>query len=231
MYTGVASRRICLQNNVAADRDESAMTFSLSRMRTLLRSREEIFQDASEGRQFDAVYFAMLVLSCLIALLGLLLNSPAVIIGAMLISPLMGPILTCGLALTTADWRLGKKAGWNVVLSVAEAVLIAAIATKLSPLKDATPEILARTNPNLMDLLVAFFSGLAGTLAMSSRTAGLMILPGVAIATAVMPPLATIGFGVSTGQWAVARGAFMLFFTNFMAIVPKCVSSILSRNS
>ena len=89
----------------------------------------------------------------------------------------------------------------------------------MSPLKDATPEIMARTNPNLMDLLIAFFSGAAGTLALCSRKGALMILPGVAIATAVMPPLATTGYGVSTGQWAVAAGAFMLFFTNLTAII------------
>jgi uncharacterized hydrophobic protein (TIGR00271 family) len=188
-------------------------------IRALFRSRAEIYDDAAEGRQFDAIYFAMLVLGCLIALLGLLLNSPAVIIGAMLISPLMGPILSCGLALTVADWALGKKAARNVVLSIGETILIAVVATLLSPLKDATPEILARTNPNLMDLLIAFFSGAAGTLALCSRKSALMILPGVAIATAVMPPLATTGYGISTGQWAIARGAFMLFFTNLMAII------------
>lgn len=191
----------------------------LRHVRELFRERAEIYQDASEGRQFDAIYFIMLVLACLIALLGLLLNSPAVIIGAMLISPLMGPILSCGLALTVADWALGKKAARNVAFSVAETILIATLATFLSPLKDATPEILARTNPNLMDLLIAFFSGAAGTLALCSRKSALMILPGVAIATAVMPPLATAGYGLSTGQWGIAGGAFMLFFTNLTAII------------
>ncbi len=161
----------------------------------------------------------MLVFGCLIALLGLLLNSPAVIIGAMLISPLMGPILSCGLALTLADGVLAKKAGRNLGLSILETILIAVLATWLSPLKDATPEILARTNPNLMDLLVAFFSGVAGTLALSSRRAGFTIVPGVAIATAVMPPLAVVGYGISTRQWNVASGAFMLFFTNLAAII------------
>ena len=192
---------------------------TLESTRDLFRLREEIYQDAFEGRQFNLLYFAMLVLACLIALSGLLLNSPAVIIGAMLISPLMGPILSCGLALTLADWDLGRKAGKNAVLSVVEVIVIAAIATSLSPLKDATPEILARTSPNLVDLLIAFFSGLAGTLALASKKGGLTILPGVAIATAVMPPLATVGYGVSTRQWNVAGGAFMLFFTNFTAIV------------
>lgn len=123
----------------------------------LFKPPDVVYQEAYEGHQFDAVYFAMMVFACLIALMGLLLNSPAVIIGAMLISPLMGPILACGLALTTAEWSLGKKAGRNLVLSIAEVILIALIATHFSPLRESTPEILARTNPNLMDLLIAFF--------------------------------------------------------------------------
>jgi uncharacterized hydrophobic protein (TIGR00271 family) len=185
----------------------------------MFKSPDAVYQEAYEGRQFDAVYFSMMIFACLIALMGLLLNSPAVIIGAMLISPLMGPILACGLALTTAEWSLGKKAVRNLVLSVGEVVLIAVVATHLSPLREATPEILARTNPNLMDLLIAFFSGLAGTVALASRKTAFTILPGVAIATAVMPPLATVGYGIGTRQWVIARGAFMLFFTNFTAIV------------
>ncbi|MGE0404848.1 MAG: TIGR00341 family protein [Candidatus Korobacteraceae bacterium] len=187
-------------------------------VRDLFRSHEEIYAEAYENRQFNAVYFAMLVFACLIALLGLLLNSPAVIIGAMLISPLMGPILSCGLALTLADWPLGRKAARNVGLSVVETIAIAALATWMSPLREPTAEILARTSPNLMDLLVALFSGIAGTLALSTRKVGMTIVPGVAIATAVMPPLATTGYGIATGQWAVAGGAFMLFFTNLTTI-------------
>lgn len=183
------------------------------------RSLEEISQDVHENRQFNLTYFLMLVTSCLIALLGLLENSPAVIIGAMLISPLMGPILSCGLALTSADWSLAKKALRNLGFSVLETITIAALATWFLPLKAVTPEILARTNPNLMDLLIAIFSGLAGTLALCSRQSGLTIIPGVAIAVAVMPPLATAGYGISTHQWSIARGAFLLFFTNLMAIV------------
>lgn len=185
----------------------------------MFKTPDAVYQEAYEGRQFDLVYFSMMIFACLIALMGLLLNSPAVIIGAMLISPLMGPILACGLALTTAEWSLGKKAVRNLALSVVEVVVIAVIATHLSPLREATPEIVARTNPNLMDLLIAFFSGLAGTVALASRKTAFTILPGVAIATAVMPPLATVGYGIGTRQWTIASGAFMLFFTNFTAIV------------
>ncbi|MGH9580935.1 MAG: TIGR00341 family protein, partial [Terriglobales bacterium] len=183
------------------------------------KSREDIYSDLYGSRQFDAVYILMLVLSCLIALLGLLVNSPAVIIGAMLISPLMGPILSCGLALTLAEWDLGTKAVRNVALSVLESVLVATVATFFSPLQQATPEILARSNPNLMDLFIAFFSGVAGVLALTSRKSGMTIIPGVAIATAVMPPLATTGYGLATAQWNIAGGGFMLFFTNLTAII------------
>jgi uncharacterized hydrophobic protein (TIGR00271 family) len=190
-----------------------------SRLRELFRPAAEIHQEADESRQFDVVYFAMLVLSSLIALLGLLLNSPAVIIGAMLIAPLMGPILACGLALTAADWNIGKKAARNVALSVVEAIVITALATRLSPLREVTPEIMARVNPNLMDLLIALFSGIAGTLALGSRKTAMTILPGVAIATALIPPLATVGYSIGTAQWPIASGAIMLFFTNCAAIV------------
>ncbi|MDP9162087.1 MAG: TIGR00341 family protein [Acidobacteriota bacterium] len=195
------------------------MIWPTSRLRRLFRPPAEIYRDAAQGKQFDAVYFVMLILACLIALLGLLLNSPAVIIGAMLISPLMGPILACGVALTAADWDVGKKAARNVVLSVVEAIVMAVIAIRVSPLRETTPEILARTTPNMMDLLIAFFSGTAGTAALSSRKAAMTILPGVAIATAVVPPLAIVGYGIGTLQWSIASGALMLFLTNFAAIV------------
>jgi len=188
--------------------------------RKYFRDRDDVYSDIYENRQFNAIYLTMLVMAGLIALLGLLINSPAVIIGAMLISPLMGPILSCGLALTLADWDLGKKGLKNVVLSVVEVLFITALIAALSPLKDPTAEILARSNPNLMDLLIAFFSGVAGSIALTTRNkTGLTIIPGVAIATAIMPPLATSGYAMATAQWQIARGSFMLFFTNLVAIV------------
>jgi len=185
----------------------------------VFRPHSELYRDANERRQFDFIYAAMLIFGSLIALLGLLLNSPAVIIGAMLISPLMGPLLACGLSLALADWHIGIKAGRNLALSIVETIAIAAIATWLSPLQAVTPEIAARTNPNVMDLLIALFSGTAGTLALSSRRQAFTILPGVAIATAVAPPLATVGYALSTKQSDIARGAALLFVTNMTAII------------
>jgi len=180
---------------------------------------KDIYTTVAEDGSFNPTYFLLLNFAALISLAGLLTNSTPVIIGAMLISPLMGPILCSGLALTLADVSLAIKSGKNLSLSIVVSILLAVIATWFSPLKDATPEILARVNPNLMDLLIAVFSGLAGTLALTSGKPGSTIIPGVAIATAVMPPLATVGYGLSTRQWSIASGAFMLFATNLVSII------------
>jgi uncharacterized hydrophobic protein (TIGR00271 family) len=181
--------------------------------------RGAIYDSVLESSRPDAEYLSMVALSSLIALLGLLQNSVAVIIGAMLISPLMNPVLAAGLALILGDGNLGRKSAKVLGVSVAGAVLFTALVAWLVPLKQATPEILARTSPNLLDLAIAFLSGLAGTLALRSGTAGLTIIPGVAIAVAVMPPLATVGYGLSTRQGAIAGGAFLLFVTNLVSIL------------
>lgn len=161
-------------------------------------------------------YAFMVLMSAGIAILGLLLSSPAVIIGAMLISPLMGPIIGLGFALATFDWEEVRTSLLALAAGSLLAVVFAAAIVLLSPLEDVTPEILARTRPNLFDLLVAVFSALAGAYA-TVRGRGETIV-GVAIATALMPPLAVVGFGLATGQWAIFGGALALFFTNFIAI-------------
>jgi uncharacterized hydrophobic protein (TIGR00271 family) len=180
--------------------------------------RDKLYQDILEASHLDPEYLTMLALSALIALLGLLQNSAAVIIGAMLISPLMNPILAAALALTLGDWRLGKKTALALALSIAGAILITWMAASLVPLRQATPEIVARTNPNLLDLFIALLSGLAGTLALRSSSSTLTIIPGVAIAVAVVPPLAVVGFGLSSRE-ASAGGAFLLFITNLVSIM------------
>ena len=164
-------------------------------------------------------YFLFLPLATLIALSGLITNSAPVIIGAMLISPLMGPILSCGFAFITGDWMIGRKALRKVTLSVAVTLVIAAIATFFSPLHDVTEEILSRTRPNLYDLIIAFFAGIAGAIAICTRKNYITIVPGVAIATAVIPPLSVAGFGIGTWNFYIAGGGFFLFFTNFVAII------------
>lgn len=158
----------------------------------------------------------MVVLSAGIAELGLLQSSPAVVIGAMLISPLMGPIMGLGFGLALFDFPSLRRSLAALFMAAALAVAFTALIVLCSPLKSATPEILARTRPNLFDLLVALFSALAGTFALI-RGKGETIV-GVAIATALMPPLATVGFGLATGNAAIAGGAFALFATNFVTI-------------
>lgn len=161
-------------------------------------------------------YAFMVLMSAGIAILGLLLSSPAVIIGAMLVSPLMGPIIGLGFAIAVFDWADVRRSFAALLAGALLAVAFAAAIVFLSPLTDRTSEIMARTRPNLFDLLVAIFSALAGGYA-TIRGRGETIV-GVAIATALMPPLAVVGFGLATGDWPVFRGALTLFVTNFVAI-------------
>ncbi len=161
-------------------------------------------------------YAFMVVLSAGIAVLGLLQSSPAVVIGAMLISPLMGPIIGLGFALAVFDWTDVRRAVVALAAGSALAVGFTALVVLASPLQAVTAEILARTRPNLFDLLIAIFSALAGSYA-TIRGKGATIV-GVAIATALMPPLATVGFGLATGSAAIAGGALALFVTNLLAI-------------
>lgn len=158
----------------------------------------------------------MTLMSAGIAVLGLLLSSPAVVIGAMLISPLMGPIIGLGFALATFDVAEMRRAARSLGGGIALAVGFCAAIVLFSPLQSVTDEIAARTHPNLFDLLVALFSGFAGTYAMIRGRHGTIV--GVAIATALMPPLAVVGFGVATANLTVLGGSFLLFFTNLMTI-------------
>lgn len=170
-------------------------------------------------------YWFELLLACGIATLGLVLNSSAVVIGAMLISPLMTPIMGIGLALATGDIFLGARALMNLFLSIALALAASIFFTSVLPFKDLTPEILARTQPTILDLVVALLSGLAGSIATLKSSKGLTAaLPGTAIAVALMPPLCVVGFGVGTRQFdpqwfAVTKGAGLLFAANLVAIV------------
>lgn len=158
----------------------------------------------------------LVVASCAIATLGLLLNSVAVIIGAMLIAPLMGPIILLGFAVARTDIGHGIQAGKALVVGVLTALASSYAIVSLAPFIAPTPEILARTQPNLFDLLVAVVSGMAGGYAVVRREVG--TVAGVAIATALMPPLATAGYGLATSNQAIFNGAFFLFLTNMIAI-------------
>ncbi len=161
-------------------------------------------------------YAFMILMSAGIAVLGLLLSSPAVVIGAMLISPLMGPIIGLGFGMALVDGNEMRRTAMTLLGGVLLAVLFTALIVFFSPIRDITPEIAARTRPNLFDLLVALFSALAGAYAMIRGREGTIV--GVAIATALMPPLATVGFGLATLNATVFFGSLLLFVTNLMTI-------------
>lgn len=161
-------------------------------------------------------YIFMICMSAGIAILGLILSSPAVVIGAMLISPLMGPILGAGFALATGDVQWMKESGRALAIGSVVAILFCALIVVASPLQNMTSEIAARTRPNLFDLLVALFSALAGCYAMIRGREGTIV--GVAIATALMPPLAVVGYGLATLNLTAFGGALLLFVTNLMTI-------------
>jgi uncharacterized hydrophobic protein (TIGR00271 family) len=184
-----------------------------------------VVDHACEEGQISGRYAFMAVMSCAIATLGLLLSSPAVIIGAMLISPLMGPIMLMGFSLSILDLAALRRAIFTMALGVVAAVTISFLIVRLSPLTEITPEIIARTRPNFFDLLVAIFSGLAGGYAVIQRKGETIV--GVAIATALMPPLAVTGYGLAVGSMAVAGGSFFLFMTNLLAIALSV--TVLSR--
>jgi uncharacterized hydrophobic protein (TIGR00271 family) len=175
-----------------------------------------VLERVREDAHWSGRFAFMVAMSAGIAILGLLLSSPAVIIGAMLISPLMGPIIGLGFALATLDWVEVRRSLLALVAGTGLAIAFTATVVLLSPLQDITSEILARTRPNLFDLLVAIFSALAGGYA-TVRGRGETIV-GVAIATALMPPLAVVGFGLATANMLIFGGALALYATNFIAI-------------
>jgi len=178
-----------------------------------LELRETMRDSARPGVNF----FVLIVLSSIIATLGLLLNSAAVVIGAMLVAPLMSPILGFSLGMVLADVRLVRLSIESMFKGVALALVLAVIIGMLSPFKELTEQILMRTQPTLIDLAVALASGMAGAYA-ASREEVSAALPGVAISAALMPPLSVAGLGLALGQPQVAGGAFLLFLANIAAI-------------
>lgn len=178
--------------------------------------QQAVIDKVREDSGFTPHFAFMTSMSAGIAILGLLLSSPAVVIGAMLLSPLMGPIMGAGFALAVGDSVWLKESGKAILLGTIISILFAALVVTMSPLQTVTAEIAARTRPNLFDLAVALFSALAGAYAMIRGRMGTIV--GVAIATALMPPLAVVGFGLATFNWSVFGGSLLLFFTNLMTI-------------
>lgn len=164
--------------------------------------------------EFRGVNIWILAFAIIVASVGLNVNSTAVIIGAMLISPLMGPINGVGLAIGISDSDLLKKSLKNLIVMVLISLLASTTYFFLTPLSDAQSELLARTTPTIFDVLIAFFGGMAGIVAISRKEQPFAVISGVAIATALMPPLCTAGYGLATLQFNFFFGAFYLFFIN-----------------
>jgi uncharacterized hydrophobic protein (TIGR00271 family) len=199
--------------------------------------KAQIYRELSKSAALgDLVYWLQLLFGSGIATLGLVLDSPAVIIGAMLISPLMGPILAAGLALAAGDVLLGIRAVVNLTLSCLVAIGFSAILTGVLPFKEVTDEIVARIRPSTLDLGVALLSGAIGSIAICRPTQGIVTsVPGVAIAVALMPPLCVTGFGVGVAVstensegWRIAAGGGLLFLTNLFAIAMTSMLVFLS---
>jgi len=165
------------------------------------------------GAKIKGPALVTLILSIFIASIGLNMNSTAVVIGAMLISPLMGPILATGFGFATLNFTVVKSGILRLSLQVTIAVLASALYFYISPVQAATSELLARTEPNIFDVFIAIFGGLAGIIGQTRKTLD-NVIPGVAIATALMPPLCTAGYGLANGNWQYFIGAGYLFFIN-----------------
>ena len=180
-------------------------------------SLADVISQISKGVIFKGTNLWILILAILTASLGLNVNSAAVIIGAMLISPLMGPIMGIGLGMGISDFGLLKKAVYNYGVATLVSLCSSTVFFLLSPLNEAHSEILARTSPNIYDVLIAFVGGLAGSLATASTHKG-NVITGVAIATALMPPLCTAGYGLATLQVRFFAGAFYLYLINSVFI-------------
>ncbi len=180
---------------------------------------EETIASIKAGIDFRGANLWILIFAVFVASLGLNTNSAAVIIGAMLISPLMGPIVGMGLGVGIYDFELLKRAFRSFVTATIFSVLTATFYFAITHINEAQSELLARTSPTIYDVLIAIFGGMAGIVALcSTGQRGGNVIPGVAIATAIMPPLCTTGFGLATGNWSYAAGAFYLYLINSIFI-------------
>ncbi len=183
-----------------------------------IQEREEMAAEIIDGAKPSIDFFILILLSSGIAMYGLLQNSGAVIIGAMLVAPLMSPIIALGMSMVRGDVKNLGVAAQTTAQGVLLAIAVGAVLTFFSPIRGTTNEIMGRVSPNLLDLGIAFLSGAAGGYAMSRKSIA-AALPGVAIAAALVPPLAVVGYGFATADVNIAVGALLLFITNLIAIV------------
>jgi uncharacterized hydrophobic protein (TIGR00271 family) len=185
--------------------------------------KEKVLENVKSNISFKGANLWILACAIVVASVGLNVNSTAVVIGAMLISPLMGPIVGAGFALAIYDFDLLKKSGKNLLIATVVSLAVATVYFFSSPFKETQSEILARTSPTIYDVLIAFFGGLVGVISLTRVEKGNPI-PGVAIATALMPPLCTAGYGLAVGNLSYFLGAFYLYMINCFFI---CISTFI----
>ena len=194
--------------------------------------KDKVLSNVQGSISFSGANVWILACAIMIASVGLNVNSTAVVIGAMLISPLMAPIVGAGFALAMFDFTLLRRSLKNLLISTVVGLVVSFIYFSLSPYKEAQSEILARTAPNIYDVLIAFFGGLVGVIAVTRVEKGNPI-PGVAIATALMPPLCTAGYGLALGNLSFFGGALFLYTINcvFICIATYIIVKILKYPS
>lgn len=183
-----------------------------------LESQQDVEQSIRSGVDFKGSQLLVLIFAIFIASLGLNTDSIPVVIGAMLISPLMGPIIGMGLGIGISDYVLLKRSFKNISMAVLGSLAASAIYFLISPQYEGSSQLLARTSPSIYDVFVALFGGAAGFVSIACRNKG-QVMPGVAIATSLMPPLCTAGYGIATWQMNFFLGALYLFFTNMVFIL------------
>ncbi len=187
------------------------------RIQSEMENISKVREDVKDAIDFSGTNLWILIFAILIASLGLNVNSTAVVIGAMLVSPLMGPIVGMGFALGMYDFGLLKKSFSNFLIMTGVSLLVSTLFFLITPIHQAYSEILSRTSPTLFDVLIALSGGLAGVFALFSKKKG-NVIPGVAIATALMPPLCTAGYGLANGSWPYFAGALFLYSINSVFI-------------
>lgn len=192
-------------------------------------SNEEIRSRLLDGGKVTGTNMCVLVCAMIIASVGLNTSSTAVIIGAMLISPIMGSILASAYASVSLDYSLLKKHILGFGVQIAISIIASMIYFLISPVKEPTVELLARTGPTFFDVLIAFFGGLAGIIGQTREDKVNTVIPGVAIATALMPPLCTCGYSIANGRWDMLLGAGYLFIINtyFIFLSASIIMSVL----
>ena len=192
-------------------------------------SHEEIRSRLISGGKITGTNMCVLICAMVIASVGLNVNSTAVIIGAMLISPLMGSILAMAYGLVSNDFRLLSNHAVGFLMQILISLATSTVYFFLSPEKEATSELLARTSPGLFDVIIATAGGLAGIIGQTRSGQFNNIIPGVAIATALMPPICTCGYSIANGHWKMLGGAAYLFIVNayFIFLASAVILSIL----